>query len=81
VHNPHPSQSRGCENQLTNFVTGITKTLRELGLIETSFSPRVGFNAHQYTFDGLVKKLAKIAEEDRSKKKWEKYELDDEIEF
>ena len=50
------------------------KTLRELGLIETSFPPRVGFNAHQYTFKGLVMKLAKIAQEDRSKKKWENFE-------
>ena len=57
------------------------KTLRELGLIETSFPRRVGFNAHQYTFNGLVEKLTKIAKEDRRKLKWEKYELDDEVEF
>ena len=57
------------------------KSLRELGLVETSFPPRVGLNAHQYTFNGLVEKLAKIAQEDRSIKKWEKFRNDDEVEF
>ncbi len=57
------------------------KALRELGLIETAFPRRAGFNAHQYTFNGLVKKLEKLAQEDRSKKKWKNHWEDDEIEF
>tara|TARA_B100001964_G_scaffold120627_1_gene133976 strand:+ start:439 stop:906 length:468 start_codon:yes stop_codon:yes gene_type:complete len=50
------------------------KVLREKGLIETSFPRRAGLNAHQYKFDGLVKKLGKFAQKHRSKKKWSKFE-------
>jgi len=57
------------------------KVLRERGLIETSFPRRVGFNAHQYRFDGLVKKLGKFAEKHRSKERWQKHEQEKSLAF
>jgi len=57
------------------------KGLREQGLIETKFPRRPGLQAHQYTFDGLVKKLGKLANDLRRQKKWIKFEQDKEMEF
>ena len=57
------------------------KALREQGLIETAFPRRPGLQAHQYTFDGLVKKLGNLARDHRKRKKWAKFEQDKELKF
>lgn len=47
--------------------------LKKAGLIETRFPNRPGRHPYEYTFDGLVTKLQKIAAAHRSEKRQQEY--------
>jgi DNA-binding transcriptional ArsR family regulator len=57
------------------------RDLRDLGLIETRFPRRPGFNAHQYTFSGLRKKLIALGQGARKRKKWQNYRMEKGADF
>jgi len=50
------------------------RSLEEAGLIKSRFPHRPGRNPNEYTFDGLVKKLQKLAEAHGRKKTRDAYE-------
>ena len=55
------------------------RALEEAGLIETRFPNRPGRNPNEYTFNGLIGKLEKMAEAHGKRKKREIYERSREV--